>query len=169
MQYCIPYFSSNEYFRRTRDFRLKSLFVECLASAIISFIFIFNLYFYFSTIFFSLIFNILLFIHSILFIFISSFSFINLIVFFFQRTMSSIKDDTVIVNSQLRHSVSTLWFFLTFEFLISTFLSIFLAILTFIKSLLPKPPRDLTGDIILVRIFPLFDFRYFSRKFLTSS
>ncbi|XP_012348439.1 retinol dehydrogenase 10 isoform X2 [Apis florea] len=64
--------------------------------------------------------------------------------------MSSIKDDTIIVNSQLRHSVSTLWFFLTFEFLISTFLSIFLAILTFIKSLLPKPPRDLTGDIILI-------------------
>ncbi|XP_006561757.1 retinol dehydrogenase 10-A isoform X3 [Apis mellifera] len=65
-------------------------------------------------------------------------------------TMSSVKDDAVVVNSQLRHSVSTLWFFLTFEFLISTFLSIFLAILTFIKSLLPKPPRDLTGDIILI-------------------
>ncbi|KAG6801349.1 retinol dehydrogenase 10-A isoform X2 [Apis mellifera caucasica] len=64
--------------------------------------------------------------------------------------MSSVKDDAVVVNSQLRHSVSTLWFFLTFEFLISTFLSIFLAILTFIKSLLPKPPRDLTGDIILI-------------------
>lgn len=75
--------------------------------------------------------------------------------------MSSVKDDAVVVNSQLRHSVSTLWFFLTFEFLISTFLSIFLAILTFIKSLLPKPPRDLTGDIILVRytrLFPPFDF-----------
>lgn len=65
-------------------------------------------------------------------------------------TMSSVKDDAIVVNSQLRHSVSTLWFFLTFEFLISTFLSIFLAILTFIKSLLPKPPRDLTGDIILI-------------------
>lgn len=84
--------------------------------------------------------------------------------------MSSVKDDAIVVNSQLRHSVSTLWFFLTFEFLISTFLSIFLAILTFIKSLLPKPPRDLTGDIILVRIpvISLFDFPY-SSSLLTLS
>ncbi|KOC61584.1 Short-chain dehydrogenase/reductase family 16C member 6 [Habropoda laboriosa] len=30
------------------------------------------------------------------------------------------------------------------------FISVFLAILTIIKSLLPKPPRDLTGDVVLV-------------------
>ncbi|EFN75605.1 Retinol dehydrogenase 10-A [Harpegnathos saltator] len=43
-----------------------------------------------------------------------------------------------------------LWFFLSAEFLIGAVISAILVLLSVIKSLLPKPPRDLTGDVVLI-------------------
>lgn len=62
--------------------------------------------------------------------------------------MLVLRDDAT-VNSRANPS-STVWLFLTFEFLIGALLSGFLTILGLIKSLLPKPPRDLNGDVVLV-------------------
>jgi len=59
--------------------------------------------------------------------------------------------DKVITNSRTAYS-DNLWLYLSAEFLIATVISGFLTILNVIKSFLPKPPRDLTGNVILVRI-----------------
>ncbi|OAD56022.1 Retinol dehydrogenase 10, partial [Eufriesea mexicana] len=67
-----------------------------------------------------------------------------------QCAMLPIRDETVIVNPRMVYPSSTVWLFLTIEFFVSTFLSAFLTALTVIKSLLPKPPRDLTGDVVLI-------------------
>lgn len=45
---------------------------------------------------------------------------------------------------------SNTWLFLTAEFWFGGILSAFLTILAVIKSLLPKPPRDLTGEVVVV-------------------
>lgn len=66
--------------------------------------------------------------------------------------MQPIKDEMAIVSSRIPYSSFTIWLFLSIEFVISTLLSIFLRILKIFKSLLPEPPRDLTGDVVLVRI-----------------
>lgn len=66
--------------------------------------------------------------------------------------MHPIKDEMAIVSSRIPYSSFTIWLFLSIEFVISMLLSIFLRILKMFKSLLPEPPRDLTGDVVLVRI-----------------
>ncbi|XP_017881174.1 retinol dehydrogenase 10-A-like [Ceratina calcarata] len=64
--------------------------------------------------------------------------------------MFCIRNEIMVTCSRTGSPSSTVWLFLTIEFLIGIFLSVFLAILTVIKSLLPKPPRDLTGDVVLI-------------------
>ncbi|XP_076682230.1 estradiol 17-beta-dehydrogenase 11 isoform X2 [Andrena cerasifolii] len=64
--------------------------------------------------------------------------------------MLVLRDEVVSVNSRVDKPPSTVWLFLTVEFLIGALLSCFLTVLGVIKSLLPKPPRDLTGDVVLV-------------------
>ncbi|KOX80360.1 Retinol dehydrogenase 10-A [Melipona quadrifasciata] len=54
----------------------------------------------------------------------------------------------IILNSRMPSF--TIWFFLTIEFLASTFLFILVAILKVFKFLLPEPPRDLTESVVLV-------------------
>ncbi|XP_053996602.1 estradiol 17-beta-dehydrogenase 11-like [Hylaeus anthracinus] len=60
------------------------------------------------------------------------------------------RDEAMTVNSRTGCPSSTVWLYLTVEFLIGMFLSGILAILGVVKTLLPKPPRDLAGDIVLV-------------------
>lgn len=64
--------------------------------------------------------------------------------------MLSFRDDTVITNSKVTNPTTTVWFYLTFEFLIGALFSGFLTLLGIIKSALPKPPRDLTGEVVVV-------------------
>lgn len=66
--------------------------------------------------------------------------------------MHPIKDEMAIVGSRIPYSSFTIWLFLSIEFVITMLLSIFLRILKIFKSLLPEPPRDLTGDVVLVRM-----------------
>lgn len=66
--------------------------------------------------------------------------------------MLLVRDKVVIANSRTEPSVN-LWFYLSVEFLIGAVISGVLALLGVIKSLLPKPPRDLTGNVVLVSIF----------------
>lgn len=56
----------------------------------------------------------------------------------------------MIINTKIRTSSTALWFYLSIEFLIGIAISLFVTILGIVKSLLPKPPRDLTGDVVLV-------------------
>ncbi|XP_018315825.1 short-chain dehydrogenase/reductase family 16C member 6 isoform X2 [Mycetomoellerius zeteki] len=63
--------------------------------------------------------------------------------------MLRVKDESVTTNSRTGFSINFL-FYLSFEFLIGTVISSFLVILNIIKSLLPKPPRDLSGDVVLI-------------------
>lgn len=67
-----------------------------------------------------------------------------------QALMFCTRDEIMVTCSRTGCPSSTLWLFLTFEFLIGIFLSVFMGVLMLIKSLLPKPPRDLTGDIVLI-------------------
>lgn len=71
--------------------------------------------------------------------------------FHFQPVMLNIRGETTIMSQRVACSSSAIWYFLTVEFLIGALLSGLLAFLTVLKSLLPKPPRDLTGDVVLVR------------------
>ncbi|XP_031841232.1 estradiol 17-beta-dehydrogenase 11 [Nomia melanderi] len=59
-------------------------------------------------------------------------------------------DEASVTNSRLGSPSSVVWLFLIVEFLIGALLSGFLGILEIVKSLLPKPPRDMTGDVVLV-------------------
>jgi len=63
--------------------------------------------------------------------------------------MLRITDQSVITNSRTGFSINFL-FYLSVEFLIGVVISCTLAILDAIKSLLPKPPRDLSGDVVLI-------------------
>lgn len=63
--------------------------------------------------------------------------------------MLPIKDEA---NSRTDSSIN-IWLFLSVEFLIGAIISGFLSILNTVKSLLPKPPRNLAGDVVLVCIF----------------
>lgn len=60
-----------------------------------------------------------------------------------------------ILNSSMVPSTN-LWFFLSVEFLIGTAISAILAVLNAIKLFLPKPPRDLTGDVVLVSVLLVY-------------
>lgn len=64
--------------------------------------------------------------------------------------MLPIRDEARIANSRTDSSIN-IWLYLSIEFLIGAVISGFSTILHVVKSLLPKPPRDLTGDVVLVR------------------
>lgn len=64
--------------------------------------------------------------------------------------MLPIREETIITNSRTVSSTN-IWLYLSIEFLVGAVISGFLTILNAVKSLLPKPPRDLTGDVVLVR------------------
>ncbi|XP_011872828.1 PREDICTED: estradiol 17-beta-dehydrogenase 11-like [Vollenhovia emeryi] len=63
--------------------------------------------------------------------------------------MLRVTDESVIATSRTGFSINFL-FYLCAEFLIGAVISNILAILDIIKSLLPKPPRDLSGDVVLI-------------------
>ncbi|TGZ46021.1 estradiol 17-beta-dehydrogenase 11-like [Temnothorax curvispinosus] len=63
--------------------------------------------------------------------------------------MLRVTDESVITNSRGGFSINFL-FYLSIEFVIGAVISSILAILDVIKSLLPKPPRDLSGDVVLI-------------------
>ncbi|XP_070169859.1 retinol dehydrogenase 10-A isoform X3 [Polyergus mexicanus] len=63
--------------------------------------------------------------------------------------MLSIRDEAITANSRTDSSIN-IWLYFSIEFLIGAVISGFLSILSAVKSLLPKPPRDLTGDVVLV-------------------
>ncbi|XP_014486252.1 PREDICTED: retinol dehydrogenase 10-B-like [Dinoponera quadriceps] len=66
-----------------------------------------------------------------------------------KRMLLPNKEEEIIVNPRMV-SLTSLWFFFSAEFLIGIAVSAFLALLNAIKSFLPKPPRDLTGDVVLI-------------------
>lgn len=68
-------------------------------------------------------------------------------VLFKQWMMLPIQDT---INTNSRTNASNLWIYLSIEFLIAAAISGFLAILNVIKSILPRPPRDLTGNVVLI-------------------
>lgn len=69
--------------------------------------------------------------------------------------MLPIKDEGIIANSRIDSSIN-IWLYLSIEFLIGAIISGFLSTLNAIKSLLPKPPRSLAGDVVLVRILFIY-------------
>jgi len=71
--------------------------------------------------------------------------------------MLRVRDESIVTNLRTGFSVNFL-FYLSFEFLIGAVISGFLIILNVIKSLLPKPPRNLSGDVVLVRTTSIYKF-----------
>lgn len=63
--------------------------------------------------------------------------------------------DKSVTNSRTGFSINFL-FYLSVEFLIGIVISSILAVMNVIKSLLPKPPRDLNGDVVLVRTLLIY-------------
>ncbi|XP_011304013.1 short-chain dehydrogenase/reductase family 16C member 6 isoform X2 [Fopius arisanus] len=63
--------------------------------------------------------------------------------------MVPLRDD-VLVNARPRGPSSTVWIYLLAEFLLAAVFSASLSLLGIIKTILPKPPRDITGDIVLI-------------------
>lgn len=70
-----------------------------------------------------------------------------------QKAMLTIRDESVISGPTISSPSSAAWFYLSVEFLVGLGISGFLLFLSLVKSVLPKPPRDLTGDVVLVCIF----------------
>ena len=66
--------------------------------------------------------------------------------------MLSLKEEALISNSRIEYPSPATWWYLIAEFIILVAVSGFLTILGLIKTLLPKPPKDLTGAIVLVTI-----------------
>lgn len=67
------------------------------------------------------------------------------------REAESVSMPSATPSSALINSPSSVtWFYLSFEFLLGLGISGFLLFLSVVKRLLPKPPRDLTGDVVLV-------------------
>ncbi|XP_066601286.1 short-chain dehydrogenase/reductase family 16C member 6-like [Prorops nasuta] len=64
--------------------------------------------------------------------------------------MVPIREESENCKSHVDGTSSNVWFYLTIEFFIGIAISGFLFLLTVVKSSLPKPPRDLTGDVVLV-------------------
>jgi len=71
--------------------------------------------------------------------------------------MLRVRDESIVTNLRTGFSIKFL-FYLSFEFLIGAVISGFLIILNVIKSLLPKPPRDLSGDVVLVCTLSIYKF-----------
>jgi hypothetical protein len=69
--------------------------------------------------------------------------------------MLSIKTESIISSPRISNPSFLGWLYLNFELLLGLGLSGFLVFLNIIKSLLPKPPRDLTGDVVLVNCLAL--------------
>lgn len=59
-------------------------------------------------------------------------------------------DGTLIDKTNFGLPSAKLLLYLSIEFLIAIAIACFISILNLIKSLLPKPPRDLTGNVVLV-------------------
>ncbi|XP_008215103.1 retinol dehydrogenase 10 [Nasonia vitripennis] len=64
--------------------------------------------------------------------------------------MLTVRDESVISGATISSPSSAAWFYLSVEFLLGLGISGFLLFLSVVKSFLPKPPRDLTGDVVLV-------------------
>ncbi|KAL7299284.1 hypothetical protein TKK_0007867 [Trichogramma kaykai] len=64
--------------------------------------------------------------------------------------MLTMREESILSSEIIKSSSTVTWFFLSFEFLLGLGISACLLLLTFVKTLLPKPPRDLTGDVVLV-------------------
>ncbi|XP_035737954.1 short-chain dehydrogenase/reductase family 16C member 6-like [Vespa mandarinia] len=64
--------------------------------------------------------------------------------------MVSEKDGTLVDKTNIGLPSVKLLFYLSIEFLIAIAISCFISILNLIKSVLPKPPRDLTGNVVLI-------------------
>ncbi|XP_063993565.1 short-chain dehydrogenase/reductase family 16C member 6-like [Diachasmimorpha longicaudata] len=58
--------------------------------------------------------------------------------------------DAVLVNSRLRGPSSTTWLYLFAEFFLGAVFSAALALLGVVRTILPKPPRNLSGDVVLI-------------------
>ncbi|XP_076395530.1 estradiol 17-beta-dehydrogenase 11 isoform X2 [Megachile rotundata] len=67
-----------------------------------------------------------------------------------QDAMLFTTDKSLMVNPKMEYPSTNFWVFFTVEFLMGVLLSGFLAILKIVKSSLPKPPRDLTGDVVVI-------------------
>lgn len=63
--------------------------------------------------------------------------------------MVPLKDEARCLYSRANAPLG-IWLFLTAEFWLGGVLSGLLTVLTILRSLLPKPPRDLTGEVVLV-------------------
>lgn len=59
-------------------------------------------------------------------------------------------------HSRSTSQSSSPWFHLSLELIISIVISVTITLLRFIKTLLPAPPRDLKGDVVLVSTKNLF-------------
>ncbi|XP_012274464.1 short-chain dehydrogenase/reductase family 16C member 6-like [Orussus abietinus] len=64
--------------------------------------------------------------------------------------MLPVRDEQLISSSKSVALPSVAWFYLSAEFLIGAALSGILALLAIIRTALPKPPRELSGDVVLV-------------------
>lgn len=66
------------------------------------------------------------------------------------ETMISLREESLISNSRSGGPTSATWWYLSAEFIIGLSISGLLTILGVIKSLLPKPPKDITGEIVVI-------------------
>lgn len=64
--------------------------------------------------------------------------------------MISLREESLVTNSRIGGPTSATWWYLSAEFIIGLSISGLLTILGIIKSFLPKPPKDLTGEIVVV-------------------
>lgn len=64
--------------------------------------------------------------------------------------MIPLRDEHVIINTKIGTSSIPLWLYLSIEFIIGIAIAFLVLILDIIKLFLPKPPRDLNGDVVLV-------------------
>ncbi|XP_051155727.1 estradiol 17-beta-dehydrogenase 11-like isoform X3 [Leptopilina boulardi] len=64
--------------------------------------------------------------------------------------MISMREESLISNSRIGGPTSATWWYLSAEFIIALSISGLLTILGIIKTFLPKPPKDLTGEIVVI-------------------
>lgn len=63
-----------------------------------------------------------------------------------------VREEVLVSSPRIGSTSSVAWLYLLAEFLIGAAFSGFLALLGLVKSVLPQPPRDLTGDVALVSL-----------------
>ncbi|XP_015588068.1 short-chain dehydrogenase/reductase family 16C member 6 isoform X2 [Cephus cinctus] len=64
--------------------------------------------------------------------------------------MIPLKEESLMFYSKNDNFTTIAWLYLYTQFIVGAVISGFLAFLAVLKSILPKPPRDLTGDIALI-------------------